>query len=163
MGEIHIRSAVSGDEQAVTELWATLLREQAALDNRLEVSEDAAARWQNDFPEWVRSEVCGLFVAASEGELVGFAAAHPWYPPPIYAPFSAVHLNELYVVPSARRQGVGTRLVRAVRAWAATLGATQLRLGVLAENAGGLAFWKQAGGRPFSTTVTLPVDDSKGV
>lgn len=160
---IDVRRAVPADRAALADLWATLLAEQAALDVRLAVAEDAAKRWANDFPEWIRADVRRLFVAETGGEVVGFVSAQPWYPPPIYAPFTAVYISELYVVPSARRQGVGRDLVAAVQDWAVAFGATQIRLGVLAGNAAGMAFWAAVGGTPFSTTVMVPVGDAKRV
>ena len=155
MGTATIRQVRRRDEVAVTELWQALLESQTALDDRFRMSDDALERWQNDFPTWLGADTRRLFVAEEDGQVVGFATAERWTPSPVYAPSVGVYVSELYVDDEARREGVGQQLVEAVRGWAETLGADHLRVGVLAENAAGEAFWKTLGATPFSTTYTI--------
>jgi len=91
-----------------------------------------------------------------DGEVVGFATAHRWGPPPIYAESSEVFIDELYVRPDDRRQGLGSQLVQAVRDWTGRIGAQRLRLNVLAANEEARAFWAAQEARPL--TVTLAVE-----
>ena len=155
---IVIRRAVPADRSPVADLWLRLLEEHGRLDDRFGHAADARMRWENDFPVWLRDTTWRIFVAEQDGRVVGFASAQRWAPPPVYAEAQEVYLNELYVAPEVRRRGVGRRLVEAVRAWAGELKADRLRLGVLAANAGGCAFWDALGGRPLSLTYTLELD-----
>jgi GNAT superfamily N-acetyltransferase len=165
----HVRRATKRDAAQVAPLWRALLDEQAAADARLAVADDALDRWHNDFPLWLDdgtrlvlvatdADAAGEEDAAGDAPVVGFAMAHRTAPAPIYAPASEVFLDELYVAPDARRRGLGTQLVAAVRAWADDLAADRLRLRVLTANAAGQAFWEAQRATPFSTTRTLELE-----
>ena len=135
-----------------------MLAEQAALEERFGVADDALERWTNDFAHWVGDEQYRVFVAERDGDLVGFITACLWEPSPIYAGPQEVYINELYVVPEARGQGGGRRLVEAVKTWAETFPAQRLRLGVLAANAEGRAFWERLHAQPLSVTLTMALE-----
>lgn len=153
-----VRRARLGDRERLGTLWIDFLQAQAALDDRLAVADDALERWHNDYAVWLSDETQRLFVAEPAGTIQGFVTARRWGPPPIYAPSSEVYVNELYVVPEARRQGLGTQLVRAVRHWADTLGADRLRLQALADNAASRAFWAAQEARPFTSVLTVELE-----
>lgn len=152
-----IRRARQADAAPLGALWQRFMDEQAALDARLAVAPDALARWHNDFPLWLGDEMQRLFVAERKGQQIsGFLAAARWGPPPVYAPAAEVYVSELYVLPEARRQGVGRALVEAVRRWAVEdAGAVRLRLRTLAANKDARSFWNQAGAISFATTLTV--------
>lgn len=159
MESVAIRLARWEDADALEALWWRLLEEQATLDPTFAPADDARRRWRNDFMLWVRDRMYRLLVADRSGKLIGFISAHQWSPPPIYRQELEVYIDELYVLPDYRRQGIGAQLVAAVRAWAREVGAVRLRLGVLAANHGGLAFWERQHARPFSITLTIPLRD----
>jgi GNAT superfamily N-acetyltransferase len=161
-----VRRAQPADQHAVGALWEQLLNEQEAVERRFEQADDARARWDNDYEMWLEDETYRIFVAETDGDLAGFATAHRWGPPPIYAESSEVYLDELYVRPDDRRQGLATQLVAAVRNWSGRLGARRLRLTVLARNKAGRAFWAQHDAQPLTMTLTIeqeaaadPTDD----
>ncbi len=154
-----VRRANKGDLDPVSRLWKAFLDEQAALDERFQVADDALDRFRNDFPVWLDDDTQRIFVAeraaGRSAEIVGFAAAHRWAPPPIFAAGVEVYVRELYVSPEVRRRGIGRQLATAVRRWAASLGAARLRLSTLAANADGCAFWKQQEAMLFYPTFTV--------
>ena len=152
-----IRPAERGDGEGVLRLWLRLLEEQARLDAAYAPAPDAPERWRNDFPEWLRDRTRLIVVAVADGDLVGFVTARAWSLPPIYAGGDEVHLDELYVESEHRRNGLGRRLVEAVRRWAGAQGAQRVQLGVLARNEGGNAFWRRCGAQPLSVTYVLDV------
>ena len=158
-----IRRATKRDRTSVAELWLAFLEEQAEQDPRFVVAEDARERFENDFPIWVdddtqRTLVAEQEVSDEEGTLVGFATAHRWGPPPIYADTSEVYIDEFYVMPEARRQGAGRQLAEGMRAWAEELDADRLRLRVLHVNEDGRAFWQALGAAPFALAMTLELE-----
>lgn len=132
-----------------------LLDEQESFDDRFARAEDARERWENDFPLWVENETRRVFVADRADDVVGFASARRWGPPPIYEESTEVYLDELFVRPSDRRQGVGTQLVNAVHDWADQMGARRLRLRALVENEAAQAFWAAQEARPITTAFTI--------
>lgn len=155
-----VRRAQPADQAAVGDLWMQLLDEQNALEDRFGVAEDARDRWDNDFPMWLEDETYRVYVAEGEDEITGFATAHRWGPPPIYAERSEVYLDELYVRPDDRREGCGTQLVDAVRDWTDRIGAQRLRLNVLAANKAGRAFWTALDAQPLTLTYTIEQTDA---
>jgi ribosomal-protein-alanine N-acetyltransferase len=86
-------------------------------------------------------------VAVSEGKLVGFAVGS-WLPPE-----PAAELEGLFVEQNLRRRGVGASLLRGCMSWAASAGASAIRLEVRASNKGALALYRGYG---FSTTGVRP-------
>lgn len=150
-----IRRAREQDQQQLGVLWLGLMREHAAMDPRFGVADDALERWSNDFGAWLGDEHTRIFVAERGDVLVGFIAACLWEPPPIYAVSEEVYVTEIYVAPDARGQGVGGRLLAVVKAWAEALPVERLRVGVLAANADGRAFWERQHAQPFSLTLTI--------
>jgi ribosomal protein S18 acetylase RimI-like enzyme len=151
----NVRRAASDDQDRLGELWLDLLNEQAEHDDRLVIAEDARERWNNDFPVWLEDETCRIYVAETETAIVGFVSVHRWGPPPIYEASSELYLDELYVAPSARREGYGTQLVHAVVDWADRLQARRIRLSTLSANEAAQAFWTSQDAVPMTTTFTL--------
>ena len=155
MSHPDVRRAQPADQEIVGDLWARLLDAQDELDARFGVADDARDRWDNDFPAWLDDETYRVYVAETDGEIVGFATAHRWGPPPIYAESSEVYVDELYVHPKARREGLGTQLVDAIRDWTDRIGARRVRLSVLAANEDARAFWATQDACPLATTLTM--------
>ena len=62
----------------------------------------------------------------------------------------------LFVDPTYRGQGVGERLIRAAKKWAKARKLRYLELSILAENEGGLGFYKKAGFETVSYTMRMP-------
>lgn len=158
---LTIRRAERGDEVALLGLWTQFLDEQSRLDGRFRIAEDAAERWRNDFPAAAKHDRRRIFVAERAGEMAGFITALRWAPPPIYELTSEVFVEEIYVRSDARDAHVGAGLLDAVKSWAGEIGANRLRLGALAENAEGRAFWEKQGANPFSITYTIELGSRK--
>ena len=150
-----LRRAHRGDRDALGALWMALLEEQAALDVRFAPADDALERWRNEFPTWLHDERRRLIVAGQAGTLDGFIAAERWTSPPVYAAATEIFIDELYVRPEARRQGLGSRLIREIEAWAEEMKAERLRLRLLTANEAGRRFWTRQGAQPFVATLTI--------
>ena len=151
------RPAQPHDQDEVSVLWLRLLEEQAEVEDSFAPSEDALARWRNDYREWLRDDSVFIHLAEMDDEPVGFVSAHLWTPPPIYRSVRGAYIDELFVLASRRGQGIGSALVDAVRDWAQEAGAEEIRLGVLAANERGQAFWQKQQARPLSVTYTMPL------
>lgn len=78
---------------------------------------DDAARARQRFQRVLGHAAECLPVAEQRGKLVGYAWAHQG-PAHLRAGHSAVRLNDLFVAPVWRRQGVGSQLFAAVLRWA---------------------------------------------
>ena len=150
-----VRRAQPEDQAPVGDLWVRLLDEQDELEDRFGLADDARERWDNDFSLWLDDETYRVYVAERDDEIVGFATAHRWGPPPIYEESSEVYLDELYVRPDDRRGGIGTQLVDAVSDWTDRIGARRIRLNVLSANEDARAFWAAQDAVPLNLTFTI--------
>lgn len=73
---------------------------------------------------------------------------------PLGAAFAAVagdicFVHALHISEAARRQGLGSQIMRAAADWAAEQGAQTIALAILGANEGGAAFYQKLGMRPF--------------
>ncbi|MHC5351338.1 GNAT family N-acetyltransferase [Metapseudomonas furukawaii] len=85
-----------------------------------------------------------LFIARdAEGRARGFTQLYPFISSLALAP--AWLLSDLYVVPAARRQGVGEELMNAARAHAERTGACGIQLETAKTNLAGQALYERLG------------------
>jgi ribosomal protein S18 acetylase RimI-like enzyme len=84
-----------------------------------------------------------VFVAELDGKAVGFVQLYPTFTSIGARP--AWILNDLYVTPEARRQGVGRALMDAAKAMAEESGAAWLELATAMDNAKAQALYRSCG------------------
>ena len=82
-----------------------------------------------------------LWWATLDGARVGFVRVERWFAEGERGGF----IRDFYVRPEARRRGVGTAVVEAIRAVAEGEGRARTDPNVRADNPGGLAFWRSQG------------------
>jgi GNAT superfamily N-acetyltransferase len=156
MGEITIRQAVAEDLPAVT-IRQAVAEDLPAVAAMLVEADDLhreALPWlfrQIDDPQWsgflesyVSTQERAMFLATTlEGALAGvlYMGMQQASRAPIVRAARVAVIDALVVRPSARRQGIGSRLVRAARRWADDRGATRTELSVYEFNEGARAFW----------------------
>jgi GNAT superfamily N-acetyltransferase len=157
VSDLLVRHAAPGDRAALEALWAAFMAEQAALDARVMPAEDAPQRARTTFMDLIRGEGGTAFVAESGGAVVGFLVATWFHEAPVYAPVAEVHLDELYVVPALRRQGVAVALLTAAKAWAHAAGAVRLRMHVLWHNEASRRLVARWGATPLAVSFTREV------
>lgn len=81
------------------------------------------------FEAAVKNEICFLMGAFDEQDtMVGFVRATLWNERGIIKERKTVCLDNIYVLPEYRREGIGTRLFNAVEKWAKEQGAVRLEL-----------------------------------
>jgi GNAT superfamily N-acetyltransferase len=128
---VAVRPATAADADAVTEVY--LASRAAALPWLPRLHTDAETR---SWVEHVLLARCRTWVATDGDDVVGLAALSPG------------HLEQLYLHPGRRREGVGTLLFGQVQA-ASPDGFTVV---VFARNTAARAFYEQAGCRLIATS-----------
>ncbi|PSP20140.1 hypothetical protein BRC62_00675 [Halobacteriales archaeon QH_10_67_13] len=148
-------------EAFLDELWVPAQREMAALGvHTLQDDDTVRVEGKRHLRARIDDERSLVCVAREEG-LLGYAAAELQMPPPIFEQRQACHVNELFVRESARRRGVGTRLLEAVEAWAADNDCDRLTLTVDADNRPARELYAAAGYGTTRETMTKPVDPAE--
>jgi ribosomal-protein-alanine N-acetyltransferase len=124
----------------------------------------------SDGPLWTRTDYegillaepsdplqrCGL-VALSDGHLSGFAVIS-WL-----RQETSAELEGVFVDRGHRRQGIGSALVAACKAWAAKTGATTVRLEVRGSNGPALALYQRHGFSAIGVRrayYSVPIEDA---
>ena len=141
-----VRRAALGDEPLLR-----TVRLQALADSPRAFSstyERELARTTNDWRRWLSPGVTFLLEAGNEtrGLVAGIRDSHDT---------AVVHLMAMWVHPDNRGTGAADALVSAVKAWAAEVGATQVRLNVVESNARARYFYERIGFRPTGQTAIV--------
>jgi ribosomal protein S18 acetylase RimI-like enzyme len=119
---------------------------------------DGPALSRADFLDWVTDPDGALFVAESEGRLLGLArcAVRTYEGWSGIVPRRVAHVPSLGVQQEARGTGIGRALMQRVHAWAQERGLAAVELDVWAFNEGALAFYGALG---YQTTRRMMARD----
>lgn len=90
-----------------------------------------------------RQESLVLMAEDRDGTAIGFVQLYPLFSSILAAPMSL--LSDLFVVPYARRQGVGTTLLKAAAEAARSAGAVRLELATAITNLSAQRLYEQLG------------------
>ena len=143
----ELRWGTAGDAPLIL----SMIRGLAEFEKQPHVVRLTEARLREDF-------IDGYFeclLAESCGNSLGFAFFHSKYST---ATGRSIYLHDLYVVPAARRTGVGLALLRGVAAAAHSRRCTALHWSAFDWNEKAIGFYKSAtvGAQEVSTTVCRP-------
>jgi aminoglycoside 6'-N-acetyltransferase I len=131
LGTLRIRPAGRGDAA----VWATLRHQLWPEESASELSAEAAG-----FFEGADAQVAQVLLAeSSEGGVIGFAelSLRPYAEECSTSPVA--FLEGWYVVPAARRQGVGRALVRAAEEWGRRQGCREFASDTPIDNVASIA------------------------
>ena len=153
-----IRPACPADYEATFALFDgldTLHREQLPWLVRAPAER---ARSRDYFAELVSSDRTSILLAAASS-IVGLATVRLQSAPDLalFIPQHWAVIDDIAVLPSWRRRGVGARLARAAESWANERGAAWLELGVYDFNTEARAFYEALGYVPVSTKLRRPL------
>lgn len=107
------------------------------------------------FPE-TGSPAAEVQLAFVNHEPVGFALYFPSYS--TFLAKKGIYLEDLFVIPSARGQGVGKALLKRVASIAVDRCAGRLEWSVLDWNKSAIDFYRRLGGKPMDEWTTFRVD-----
>ena len=114
-------------------------------------------------PEALRRDLFGdrpfaeAILAEVKGAAVGFALFFPTYS--TFRGQPGLFLEDLFVAPEHRGQGIGKRLIAAVAARAVSRGCGRLEWAVLDWNAPSIAFYQALGATPMDQWTTFRLVD----
>jgi ribosomal protein S18 acetylase RimI-like enzyme len=159
---ITIRHASKADEKALGRLGAALMRQHHASDPRRFIITD---RPEEGYGRFLVSHLGDpdllVLVAERSNEIVGyvFAGIEPTSWRDLRGPCGFIH--DVYVHESARREGIGQRLLREAIAWVHSRGMTQVVLWSKSGNDAAQRLFAKLGFRGTMIEMTLDQEDSK--
>jgi GNAT superfamily N-acetyltransferase len=142
-------------------LWLALKHHHAAVlpsEGEPRSDEDGWAIRRGNYREWINEDGAFFTVARTptDGVPVAYAFTTMLHAGPTWpTPARIGYVESLVVAPTARGTGLGRRMLQAVWDQAETVGATEIRLGVIAANASGRAFYEALGFEPFEVTMRV--------
>ena len=142
---VVVRPATQKDLPAILTLRMALLREHAhnAIYGRLRA--DAEPRAAKLFAAQLQSPNEVLFLADRAGETVGVLRCIQSSGSPLLDPAQYAYVSSVYVVPSAREQGVLRALLAEAEQWCNERGLEEMRLHNAADNPLANAAWEALG------------------
>jgi GNAT superfamily N-acetyltransferase len=139
-------------------LWTALKHHHTAVlpdEGRPRSDDESWAIRSANYREWIHEDDAFFTVARDpSGTPIAYAfttllAAGSTWP----TPARLGYVESLVVAESARGSGLGRCMLQAIWDQVQTVGATEIRLGVFAQNAGGLAFYAAVGFEPFEVQM----------
>jgi len=143
MPSFSIRPAVAGDQQALFDLIRALARFERLEDGVIGSARELGQHLFGGDPTAGGRPFAEALLAEQDGAAVGFALFFTNYSTFLTRP--GIYLEDLFVLESHRRQGVGRALLSAVRRIAEERGAGRLEWAVLDWNAGAIDFYRRIG------------------
>lgn len=152
-----IRKAVPGDMPALEKLYTELERDAVRYQPEHFVLSPAGARNAEDLLSENRQ---AMFVAEMNGNVIGFAhaAIHDARTVPCLKQQKNVYLEDLIATEAFRGQGIGTKLMDAVKKYGAENGAEFIRLSVFPKNRDGIRFYLRNGFSEAMISMECPLD-----
>lgn len=158
-----VRRAYRSEAGEIAELWQELVAYHAALDAGLpRMAPDGLDTYAKMLLQRMDRSDTAVFVAVDQkGRLVGYALGLVVdLTPDMFVRQRGGLLADVYVRPSARRQGHGRQLVAAMIAWFRANDLSVVEWDVAAANTMGRAFWRSVGGREMMVRMRVNVKDS---
>ena len=142
---LHVREAMPADAATIAAFAHALSLEEGYPAPALQAQDVCAEGFGAPPRFWA-------LIAERDGQPAGFALFYPAYDTDHAA--RGLYLQDLYVVPEARRQGVGRALMAGVARACQADGGSYIFWNAHADNAAGIAFYRAIGARE-ETILTL--------
>jgi ribosomal protein S18 acetylase RimI-like enzyme len=141
-----VRRAGLRDLDAVAALWTVLTAHHEKIDPVFAVRGGADLEIRRLVEAMLRDPDGAVFVCESKpGGLLGFCVVRVDRAPPILVERERAEITDLLVRASARRSGLGRKLVESASAWVKERGLDRCEVRVAAHNEEGQAFWRALG------------------
>jgi ribosomal protein S18 acetylase RimI-like enzyme len=146
----------TGEADRLVELWLALADGQRTYGSHLLVEENSERIRESI----LRHVVSGSLLVARDGAVVGFV---------MFSTETGSYeqdrsrgvIENLYVVPDRRGEGIGTALLEAAETRLGELGADAIALDVMADNESARRFYRDRGYRPHRVELEKPAPDDR--
>jgi ribosomal protein S18 acetylase RimI-like enzyme len=154
-----IRPYEPRDEQQVIHCIASLQHFERTLEADRVDPTDIAPRYLRDLLERFQRQPGGILIAEENGQVVGYVALWLEMQPEDYWTSLAgyAYISDLAVLPEQRGHGLGRALLAEAERLARQLGASALKINVLARNAIAWQLYRSVGFRDYEITLLKPL------
>jgi ribosomal protein S18 acetylase RimI-like enzyme len=156
-----IRPGTREDVPAMLRLWREMMDYHARVEPRFRPasSPEGEQAWEAYLSAnlW-RSEDWVVFVAETNGQLIGQIMGLLRDRPPVFEPERYGYVTDIVVEPTARRNAVGRALFDALKGWLRERGARHVELQVAHNNLASQAFWRAVGCTDYLDTLRYDLE-----
>jgi len=114
-------------------MWVALYQNQREQRMLVEVPPNGFESWHSSMAV-AFGRFTSLFIAESEGELIGFLAGRIRTMPPYFGGYPVGFLSEIYILEQHRKKGIARRLMLAGLEWCRTQQVSRVEAQVLMDN-----------------------------
>ena len=129
----------------VNECWKPFATEMDAVDRSNALAENAAEKQLAYCESRLTNESSNIYVAAENGNLVGYIALDWRDAAPIFERDGSMYITELYVKEDYRSQGIGSELIERGEQWAIKQGIDRVSLTVNQSNGSAQDLYRTSG------------------
>jgi len=148
--DFTIRPGRKEDAAAAARLWMQSAEEHTAHDRVYKTAPGAEKTMRRFLVDVANNGYSFLFVAAAGDMTVGFISGELRQGSPTFLPKTWAAVDDIFVEPEYRNQGMGRALLQSVQNWAQERGADGISLQVAAANERGRKFYEDLGFREIS-------------
>ena len=160
---ISVRKATTNDYNTLCELFDEI--DALHRDNlpHLFQKPSGSVREQEYYSGLIADENVGLFVAETDGKLVGFVHAIVRYTPafPVFVPRRYAIVEGIVVKSEFQNHGIGRILMGKIQEWAIVKGALSIELNVYEFNETAISFYERLGYQTFSRKMSKEIKNDK--
>jgi GNAT superfamily N-acetyltransferase len=132
---VNVRELRAKDiEPLITELWLPFAEEMAEMDPYNELAGSVREEARSYRRGLLEDEDTVTYLAEHDASLVGYTVGAYGESPPVFTRGPATKVEELYVRPERREEGIGSELLDRLEGWARARGCERLSLSVNARN-----------------------------
>ena len=146
MNEVEVTLLTPDEFHVIRPLWHELYAEQSRLGMQLKVPPDGFELWSQTILPTLGRFSCA-FVARRESAVAGFLAGRLRAVPGYFGGGQVGFISEVFVAATARKLGVGAKMVSAACSWFKAAKVSRVELQVLLQNESARALYRKLGWR----------------
>lgn len=151
--EVIIRPVVESDWSAIIEIFREFVSFHAQRDPHFKKVDGHGEMFADYVRENLRTSNAIMLVAVIQDLVVGYCFALIQRKPPVYSEGVYGYIDNLAVLNSYQRRGIGSLLYGHVLNWFKTRNIVRIELAAAITNEKSTSFWRKMGFKPFMETL----------
>lgn len=157
---IQIQTAEAYQIDEIAGLWCKLMAIHRNFDEHFFSStDDFIANYKDELEYSLNDPTQNVFVALSEGTIVGYVTASINFPSSYYNTGNVCTIGDIMVLEEFQNNGIGDKLVDEVKKWAVSRDIKTIQLNVFSKNQKALAFFNKLNFEPFFNLMQLKISE----
>ena len=157
MCDIEYRQAIENDISKIVELWKEFIDFHKVRDPFFSRSKEGPENFGKFVAENVRKDDAIVYVAETNGEVIGYILATIQNYPPVFESKRYGLINDLAVLSAYRRMGIGQHLFEMAKDWLVKIDMRRIEIEVAIANEVSTSFWGKMDFKPYKEICYLEI------